>query len=105
MDTSKAPNTSKLVEEACGSVVADIERKACLDEHCSDQMMMFMALAFGHSAFRTGPLTEHAKTAIHFAQACTGAKFEVVHVSGAKTDLCEVRCEGICWQSPSAQSW
>eukprot|EP00746_Dinoflagellata_sp_MGD_P028948 gnl/MRDRNA2_/MRDRNA2_168508_c0_seq1.p1 gnl/MRDRNA2_/MRDRNA2_168508_c0~~gnl/MRDRNA2_/MRDRNA2_168508_c0_seq1.p1 ORF type:complete len:228 (+),score=36.61 gnl/MRDRNA2_/MRDRNA2_168508_c0_seq1:70-684(+) len=97
MDHSKSPPVARLAENACHALIADIQRGACLDEHCSDQVIIFMALAPGCSAFRTGPLTEHTRTAIHFAQVCTGAEFEVVSVPGSK-DLFEVRCNGIGWQ-------
>merc|ERR1719443_1140086 len=97
LDTSRRPSAAKLAQEAVETLLADLRRGACLDSHCADQMIIFMALADGNSAIRTGPLTEHTRTAIHFAQMCTGAEFQVLPVAGSK-DLFEVRCNGIGWQ-------
>lgn len=36
-----------------------------------------MALADGHSKIRTGPLSLHTQTSIHFSSLLTGAKFTV----------------------------
>lgn len=36
------------------------------------QLVLFMALAKGHSRLRTGELTLHTKTAIHVAELITG---------------------------------
>eukprot|EP00928_Gymnodinium_smaydae_P086872 TRINITY_DN71280_c0_g1_i1.p1 TRINITY_DN71280_c0_g1~~TRINITY_DN71280_c0_g1_i1.p1 ORF type:complete len:452 (+),score=35.34 TRINITY_DN71280_c0_g1_i1:156-1358(+) len=95
---AKQVSPKLLAEEACQPVIADIERGACLDEHCADQVVIFMALAAGESVCRTGPLTEHTRTAMHFASVCTGAEFSVEPVQEAKKDLYEIRCVGICWR-------
>jgi RNA 3'-terminal phosphate cyclase (ATP) len=36
-----------------------------------------MTLANGTSTIRTGPLTEHTRTAIHFCEYLTGVKFDI----------------------------
>jgi len=97
LHSAKKVSPKRLAEEACTPLLADIARGACLDEHCADQMIIFMALATGVSVFRTGPLTEHTRTAIHFAQLCTGAEFQVNEVSEAK-HLFEVICTGMGWR-------
>eukprot|EP00747_Dinoflagellata_sp_TGD_P169394 gnl/TRDRNA2_/TRDRNA2_198301_c0_seq1.p1 gnl/TRDRNA2_/TRDRNA2_198301_c0~~gnl/TRDRNA2_/TRDRNA2_198301_c0_seq1.p1 ORF type:complete len:446 (+),score=61.70 gnl/TRDRNA2_/TRDRNA2_198301_c0_seq1:66-1340(+) len=104
MDSSRTPSVGQLVSDACGALVADIQRGACLDSHCSDQVVIFMALAAGRSMFRTGPLTEHTRTAIHFAQACTGASFQVTSVPGSDGQLFEVQCDGIGWRRQVSSS-
>lgn len=95
LDNSKQPCMEKLVYAACDPVIRDIRRGACLDEHAVDQVIIFMALAEGESIVRTGPLTEHTRTAIHFAQLCTGAQFTVTAVSAESSDLHEVWCSGM----------
>jgi len=52
-----------------------------------------MALAKGKSSIRTGPITLHTKTAIHFSELLTGAKFNVISDSFDKNFIIE--CEGI----------
>ncbi|KAL9652471.1 hypothetical protein ABK040_000043 [Willaertia magna] len=51
--------------------------KGCVDEHVQDQLIIFMALAKGKSKLRTGPLTLHTQTAIHFCEELTGVKFDI----------------------------
>lgn len=78
------------------------------------QVVIFMALAKGKSAIRTGPLTLHTSTAIHIAQLITKvhclmslwsttaashlttiqANFTVRNVEGEK-DVYLIECEGI----------
>jgi len=65
---------------------------ACVDSHMQDQIIVFMALAEGQSKVLTGPLTLHTKTAIHFAEIMTGAKFDVEEVP---QDKFLVTCKGI----------
>ena len=53
---------------------------SCVDEHTQDQLIVFMALAQGgKSTLRcsTPKLSQHADTAIHFAELLSGAKFDV----------------------------
>lgn len=103
LHSAKSISPKALAEEACGPLIANIARGSCLDEHCADQVVIFMAMAAGESAFRTGPLTEHTRTAIHFAHVCTGADFHVEPVADAATDLFEVRCAGIGWRGEHAE--
>lgn len=90
------PKAQKLVKEAWNYPKAALEAEACVDEHAVDQLIIFMALAAGVSKVRTVELTEHTRTAMHFAQECTGARFEVSHVG---PNLLEINCEGIGWMN------
>jgi len=58
-----------------------------------DQLIIFMALAKGKSRIRTGPLTLHTRTAIHFTELLTGVKFNVQSDTSDKNFFIE--CEGI----------
>lgn len=72
--------------------------RACLDDHCQDQVIMYMALAEGHSRVRTSfPLTLHTETAIHVAKVMTKAVFEVVPDEGETS--CVIECRGIGFKS------
>lgn len=64
----------------------------CVDEYTQDQIIIFMALAKGASAVRTGPLTLHTKTAIWVAEQMTDAKFDVTDDGRGS---CMIRCQGI----------
>ena len=45
------------------------------------QIIIFMALAAGTSRVRTGPITLHTQTAMHFVQALTGVSLSKAIVS------------------------
>eukprot|EP00124_Ichthyophonus_hoferi_P004523 Ihof_evm2s509 gene=Ihof_evmTU2s509 len=59
-------------KEAADMLVANIRHGGCVDEYLQDQMIIFMALAYGTSRIKTGPLTLHTQTAIHFANQVSG---------------------------------
>ena len=48
---------------------------------------------------RTVELTEHTRTAMHFATVCTGARFEVRAVG---ENLVEISCRGVGLRNPAA---
>jgi len=54
-----------------------------------------MALAKGNSKIKTGPLTEHTKTTIHYCQLLTGATFNVSNAPGGyKQNTYWIECTG-----------
>lgn len=75
-------------------LVKALRSGGCVDDYLQDQVVIFMALAKGKSAIRTGPLTLHTSTAIHIAQLITKANFTVRNVEGEK-DVYLIECEGI----------
>ena len=80
-------------------MIKEIEEKNCLDEHMQDQLIIFMALAKGESRIRSGPLSLHTKTAIHFTEMLTGAKFKIDENPNDKTTI--ISCEGINFSNTS----
>jgi RNA 3'-terminal phosphate cyclase (ATP) len=58
-------------------LLEDVEAGGCADRHLTDQLLVFMALARGRSRLRTGPLTLHAETAVHWARELCGARVAV----------------------------
>lgn len=48
---------------------------ASFHRNMQDQIIIFMALAHGRSRVRTGPITLHTQTAIHFTRLLTGVCF------------------------------
>jgi len=90
--STRDKDPSQVGEEAAQSLLDNLQHDECVDEHLQDQMIIFMALAEGKSTVRTGPLTEHTRTAIHVAELMTTARFTVEEIgSGAHT----IACEGI----------
>ncbi|KAF8136152.1 RNA 3'-terminal phosphate cyclase/enolpyruvate transferase [Boletus edulis] len=73
-----------------GSAVSIKEKKP--KRYLQDQMIIFLALAQGTSIVKTGPLTDHTRTAIHIAQRMTGARF---HLDENGPDSTTITCEGI----------
>lgn len=69
----------------------DLKCHACVDQHLQDQLILFMALASGTSAIRTGPITLHTETAIHVVTLICDAKFRVK----SDNDGCLIECDGI----------
>jgi RNA 3'-terminal phosphate cyclase (ATP) len=65
--------------EAADELVAAVENGGCVDEWMQDQLIIFMALADGHSSVNCGAkdLTLHTRTAIWVAEQLTDAKFAV----------------------------
>jgi len=70
-------STEETGRKAALELLEAVECGGCVDKHIADQMVIFMALADGHSELRTGPLTLHTESAIHIAEALTKAKFSI----------------------------
>mmetsp|Transcript_13146 Transcript_13146/g.22689 ORF Transcript_13146/g.22689 Transcript_13146/m.22689 type:complete len:264 (-) Transcript_13146:318-1109(-) len=88
--------------KAADALLLDLATGACVDSHMQDQLIVYMALASGPSALRTGPLTLHTETSIAVAQLLTKAKFSVDAVEGV-SDAFIISCEGIGYtNSPTA---
>ncbi|KAK7084175.1 hypothetical protein SK128_015348 [Halocaridina rubra] len=78
---------------AATQILECVNRKACVDQYMQDQIIILMALAKGRSVVRTGPLTDHSKTAMHVAELMTKVKFHIQEIQGSECILIE--CEGI----------
>mmetsp|Transcript_17624 Transcript_17624/g.41978 ORF Transcript_17624/g.41978 Transcript_17624/m.41978 type:complete len:110 (-) Transcript_17624:26-355(-) len=65
-----------------------------------DQLIIFMALSHGVSRMRTGPLSMHTQTAMHYAAFITGATFTETKAEGG-TNI--VECHGIGFDGVDAQ--
>ncbi|KAH8360773.1 hypothetical protein KR084_008462 [Drosophila pseudotakahashii] len=79
-----------LGSEASLQLAEYVRKEICVDEHMQDQLIIYMALAVGCSRMRTGPLSNHTRTAIHVAEQLTGVKFDVtVEATGHTLVTCE----------------
>jgi RNA 3'-terminal phosphate cyclase (ATP) len=91
----------------CATVAADklieeLTPESCTDEYLQDQLIIFMALANGRSSMRTGPLSLHTRTALHFVSLLTNAKFTVTAESEQRNHEDQpmqnlIECEGIAF--------
>ncbi len=64
-------------EEAARALLVEIESGACVDTHLADQLVPFLALAEGRSAFTVRELTGHLKTNIFVTEQILGTRFEI----------------------------
>lgn len=58
--------------DAAKELLLNLKYGGCVDEYLADQLIIFMALANGVSKIRTGPLSLHTTTSIHFSALMTG---------------------------------
>uniref|UniRef100_A0A8C0XAG2 RNA 3'-terminal phosphate cyclase n=1 Tax=Castor canadensis TaxID=51338 RepID=A0A8C0XAG2_CASCN len=61
-------SADKVGIEAAEMLLANLRHGGTVDEYLQDQLIIFMALANGVSRIKTGPVTLHTQTAIHFAE-------------------------------------
>lgn len=67
----------RLGQLAGQALAQDLRCGATLDVHAADQLLVFMALADGESAFRAARVSSHASTAMWLLERLTGARFVV----------------------------
>lgn len=87
---SKAPE--EIGNEAAEELLRNLRHDGCVDEYLQDQIIIFIALAKGRSTVKTGPLTDHTRTAIKIAEQMTGATF---HLEENPSGFVIVSCDGI----------
>ncbi|XP_053324898.1 RNA 3'-terminal phosphate cyclase [Spea bombifrons] len=85
--------------EAADILLRNLRHGGCVDEYLQDQLIIFMALADGVSLLRTGPVTLHTQTAIHFAETLTKARFNVKKCEDSDSDSYIIECRGIGLQN------
>jgi len=97
--STKEKKPEAVGEEAAEVLVRNLDHGGCVDEYLQDQIIIFLALAKGTSVVKTGPLTDHTRTAIYIAQRMTEARFHVDENTpdGAVT----ITCEGIGFSASS----
>nr|XP_036871098.1 RNA 3'-terminal phosphate cyclase [Manis javanica] len=84
------------------SVTLSVTGKAACDHLV--KLIIFMALASGVSRIKTGPVTLHTQTAIHFAEQLAKAKFTVKKSDDeedASKDAYIIECQGIGMTNPN----
>jgi RNA 3'-terminal phosphate cyclase (ATP) len=97
--SEKGVAAEQVAEKATGRLIGELRERRCVDEHMQDQVIVFMALAEGKSRLRCGPLSLHTRTAIHYAELMTGAKFNVREHSESDGGGVTITCDGIGFQA------
>ncbi|XP_072919496.1 RNA 3'-terminal phosphate cyclase [Hemitrygon akajei] len=99
----KGVSADRVGIEAAEMLLMNLRHGGCVDQYLQDQLIIFMALANGVSRLRTGPLTLHTQTAMHFAELLTKAKFTVNKISDQESGsgTCVIECEGIGMANPN----
>lgn len=77
--------------EAAEDLIQQLERRAPVDRHLGDQLILWMGLAEGSSAIKVSELSLHTVTCIEVCKSFLEVKFEV---QGRVGDVATVRCEG-----------
>ncbi|ELV10511.1 RNA 3'-terminal phosphate cyclase [Tupaia chinensis] len=96
-------SADKVGIEAAEMLLANLRHGGTVDEYLQDQLIVFMALANGVSRIKTGPVTLHTQTAIHFAEQLAKAKFTVKKSEDeedASKDTYIIECQGIGMTNP-----
>jgi RNA 3'-terminal phosphate cyclase (ATP) len=82
----------KIGEEAAADLVKQLNAKAPVDKHLGDQLVIWTAIAKGHSEYRVTELTLHTLTSIEVCKRLTGAEFVV---EGTIGEPGRIYCKGI----------
>jgi len=83
---------AKTVLTAVNSLLTELNSNKPVDEHLSDQIIPFMALAKGHSTFETSLLSHHTLNNISVTEKFLDVKFEV---KGKVNEPAEISVKGI----------
>lgn len=84
----------KVGEEAAVDLLREIKTNACIDAHLADQILIYMALANGHSTITASELTMHTKTNIWVIEQFIDTNFSIEE-RGDRTVRIEVKGIGV----------
>ncbi|MEM3736736.1 MAG: RNA 3'-terminal phosphate cyclase [Candidatus Bathyarchaeia archaeon] len=82
--------------EAAEDLIKQLERRAPVDRHLGDQLIMWAALAEDTSVMKVSELTLHTVTCIRVCESFLEAKFEV---EGKVGELATIRCKGAAFEN------
>jgi RNA 3'-terminal phosphate cyclase (ATP) len=88
---AKGKPAEKVADEAAEAFLTVRERRAAVDRHLADQIVLYLALAKGPSSFITPEITLHLLTNLWVIEQFLGPRFEVKGKLGA---MGEVKCLG-----------
>ncbi|NXP44061.1 RTCA cyclase, partial [Heliornis fulica] len=93
----RGKSSDKVGIEAAEILLRNLKHGGAVDDSLQDQLIIFMALANGVSRVKSGPITLHTQTAIHFAEQLTKAKFTVTksEEEDPSKDTYIIECQGM----------
>ncbi|EMP33191.1 RNA 3'-terminal phosphate cyclase [Chelonia mydas] len=93
----RGKNSDRVGIEAAEMLLGNLRHGGAVDDYLQDQLIIFMALANGVSRVKSGPITLHTQTAIHFAEQLTKAKFTVTKSEDEDStkDTYFIECQGM----------
>ncbi|XP_034636054.1 RNA 3'-terminal phosphate cyclase [Trachemys scripta elegans] len=93
----RGKNSDRVGIEAAEMLLGNLRHGGAVDDYLQDQLIIFMALANGVSRVKSGPITLHTQTAIHFAEQLTKAKFTVTKSEDEDStkDAYFIECQGM----------
>ncbi|NXU71726.1 RTCA cyclase, partial [Oreotrochilus melanogaster] len=99
----RGKNSDKVGIEAAEILLKNLKHGGTVDDSLQDQLIIFMALAKGVSRVKSGPITLHTQTAIHFAEKLTKAKFTVTksEEEDPSKDTYIIECQGMGMINPN----
>ena len=78
----RGKRAEKVADEACDELREFINTDSAIEPHLSDQLVLLMALAEGHSAFTTSKITRHLTTNIWLVEKFLPIRFHVLGQEG-----------------------
>uniref|UniRef100_A0A8C0GR56 RNA 3'-terminal phosphate cyclase n=1 Tax=Chelonoidis abingdonii TaxID=106734 RepID=A0A8C0GR56_CHEAB len=93
----RGKNSDRVGIEAAEMLLGNLRHGGAVDDYLQDQLIIFMALANGVSRVKSGPITLHTQTAVHFAEQLTKAKFTVTKSEDEDStkDTYFIECQGM----------
>ncbi|NXC49703.1 RTCA cyclase, partial [Penelope pileata] len=93
----RGKKSDKVGTEAAEMLLENLQHGGAVDESLQDQLIIFMALANGVSRVKSGPLTLHTQTAMHFAAQLTKVNFTVrrAEEEDRTKDTYIIECQGM----------
>lgn len=78
----KGKRAEEVADDACSELFQFLASDAAVDEHLADQLVLYMALAKGHSSMITKRLTTHLKTNIWVVEQFLPVTFQADEIKG-----------------------
>ncbi|CAB4469449.1 unnamed protein product [Rhizophagus irregularis] len=94
--SNKKETPEEVGKNAAEKFIRNIKHGGCVDEHLQDQLIIFMALAESRSKLVSGPITLHTRTAIHFIETMSGAKFHIKKLDSSES-LVNIQDNSLDW--------
>lgn len=91
----KGVSAERVAQEAVDAIYEDLKYEICVDEYMQDQLIIFMGLANGTSRIKTGKISLHTQTAIHYTQLLTGATFKITKIDAYNI----IECTGVGYKN------